>query len=402
MTSRASVRPMETIHESSLKAPVTPGPPAEAMLFSVVRTDQRHQNHQQQPAMMMPSTGTRSLHNAPIVDYLSGRSASQKVLVSRKASYRMRGWVKRSSSSRAAHAATSSTARLSTSQSMKVQIRHLGGGRVEEGQVEVGATSSNLLTPGATREQRIRASSIDSRLTQWLDFYPGPPEISRAPRRPSPESLLAEPSGDLRPAPLRVPSLEKQSSASAPSNILVRKNSKWKPLPRLPSQAVETQQPVEGVATVETPDRTETAHESRQESPATPGSTPEPPKGQDEAASLPVVRYGTPPPTPDSSADGTARMYKAERKHENDKDDAINSEKPQLQHATECSVRHTRHERIWLHVNYRGEAPFLRAWGLDITKLSDRLEGLSILRDLIQAEDERQGPEGQGSVAIQG
>lgn len=55
------------------------------------------------------------------------------------------------------------------------------------------------------------------------------------------------------------------------------------------------------------------------------------------------------------------------------------------------AVRHTRHERIWLHVNYHGETPFLQAWGLDIAKLADRLEGLAILRDLIQAEAERRG-----------
>lgn len=38
---------------------------------------------------------------------------------------------------------------------------------------------------------------------------------------------------------------------------------------------------------------------------------------------------------------------------------------------------------MWLHQHYRGEAPFLRAWGLDIKSAADREEGIVILRDLI-------------------
>jgi hypothetical protein len=66
-------------------------------------------------------------------------------------------------------------------------------------------------------------------------------------------------------------------------------------------------------------------------------------------------------------------------------------EEPQQRAETHDSVRHTRQERIWLHLNYRGEAPFLQAWGLSITDLADRLEGLSILKDLMQAKAEGNG-----------
>ncbi|KAM7183530.1 hypothetical protein V8F20_012592 [Naviculisporaceae sp. PSN 640] len=45
--------------------------------------------------------------------------------------------------------------------------------------------------------------------------------------------------------------------------------------------------------------------------------------------------------------------------------------------------RYTKEERMWLHQHYRGEAPFLRAWGLDIKSVADREEGLVILRDLM-------------------
>ncbi|KAK4207386.1 hypothetical protein QBC37DRAFT_392797 [Rhypophila decipiens] len=50
------------------------------------------------------------------------------------------------------------------------------------------------------------------------------------------------------------------------------------------------------------------------------------------------------------------------------------------------TTRYTRAERIWLHQHYRGEAPFLRAWGLDIKNLADREEGRVILQDLMLSE----------------
>lgn len=43
-------------------------------------------------------------------------------------------------------------------------------------------------------------------------------------------------------------------------------------------------------------------------------------------------------------------------------------------------------ERFWLHRQYRGEASFLQAWGLDIANESDRDEGLLILRELMEGE----------------
>ena len=50
--------------------------------------------------------------------------------------------------------------------------------------------------------------------------------------------------------------------------------------------------------------------------------------------------------------------------------------------------RHTREERFWLHRNYRGEANFLRAWGLSIDNEEDRDEGAALLRELCQSEQE--------------
>ncbi|RYP03265.1 hypothetical protein DL764_005258 [Monosporascus ibericus] len=50
--------------------------------------------------------------------------------------------------------------------------------------------------------------------------------------------------------------------------------------------------------------------------------------------------------------------------------------------------RHTPQERLWLHRNYRGEAPFLKAWGLSINSEDDREEGKAILQDLMRGEDD--------------
>jgi len=48
--------------------------------------------------------------------------------------------------------------------------------------------------------------------------------------------------------------------------------------------------------------------------------------------------------------------------------------------------RLTSKERFWLHRQYRGEANFLKAWGLDISSAGDREDGLIILRELMEGE----------------
>ncbi|KAI0531960.1 hypothetical protein GGR58DRAFT_491844 [Xylaria digitata] len=54
-------------------------------------------------------------------------------------------------------------------------------------------------------------------------------------------------------------------------------------------------------------------------------------------------------------------------------------------------------ERFWLHRHYRGEAMFLKAWGLQITSEEDREEGRGILRELMEREvqEEREAQEKQ-------
>ncbi|KAI5920314.1 hypothetical protein F4810DRAFT_713671 [Camillea tinctor] len=60
---------------------------------------------------------------------------------------------------------------------------------------------------------------------------------------------------------------------------------------------------------------------------------------------------------------------------------------PQQQAPDAKQPKLTARERLWLHRNYRGEATFLRAWGLHITSSEEREEGLAILRELIAGEE---------------
>jgi hypothetical protein len=257
---------------------------------------------------------------------------------------------------------------------------------------------------------------MDSRVTQWLDFYTGPPELSKSQSQPLPEplpddhlpSLHTRPGShkraDLRPAPLRVPSSEGCGNPS--TEALLRKDSCSKPLPHLLAQPKQSETGTavlnEGGAEGERDPEPATSSRSQQNTSSELG----------DLTFLPLLRFGTPPPTPDSNAGGAAKTHlgrdKGKGKEEDgalalklegDNDAAGNKDKTQTKSETVQvdSVRYTstRQERIWLHINYRGETPFLQAWGLDITKLADRIEGLAILKELIQAEEERKGVGGR-------
>lgn len=251
---------------------------------------------------------------------------------------------------------------------------------------EAAVCNTALVPPGAerTQTQTSPASSADSRVTQWLDFYSAPSEAGSRQTHPLPKPPVPDrhhgADGDLRPLPLRVPSRDHVP----PSTTLGRKNSNWKPLPTLPSQPsgarkqLETRPPAAHVKLAGRGiDKQPNAHRQQH------------PHNKDDMRSFPSTRYGAPIPTPDSSAEGAARACKDKGKEKQPDAglDTAREEQPSLQRAkTHDPVRHTRHERIWLHLNYHGEAPFLEAWGLDIADVADRLEGLSILQDLIQAE----------------
>ncbi|KAK4130384.1 hypothetical protein BT67DRAFT_458772 [Trichocladium antarcticum] len=295
---------------------------------------------------------------------MPGRSSSLKLPVTRTASYRVREWVKRSNSSR-----TCGETGRPAPETLKGQIKHLGGGRVAAEGAEAAVCNTALVPPGAerTQTQTSPASSADSRVTQWLDFYSAAPSEAGSrqthplPKPPVPDRHHGA-DGDLRPLPLRVPSRDNVP----PSRTLARKNSSGKPLPTLPGQPSGARKQLETGPTV--------AHVKL--------------AGRDDTRTLFSTRYGGPIPTPDSGAGGAARACKDKGK-EKQPDAGLDTgreEQSPRRAKTHDPVRHTRHERIWLHLNYHGEAPFLEAWGLDIADVADRLEGLSILQDLIQAE----------------
>ncbi|AEO55803.1 hypothetical protein MYCTH_2299997 [Thermothelomyces thermophilus ATCC 42464] len=428
--------------ESGRKGTGTQSVQSEAALFSVVK----------------PSQSTADSLPSPAMDSLTGRPSSMKTgPVGRKTSFRVREWAKRSNSSR-----TAPSTGTSASESLKSHIKHLGGGRLEQVEVRGTANNTTLLAPFPKRGLRSRTSSIDSRVTQWVDFYPSSSESSNSQSKPQADDddgkrpddeqpgqqqrqqerqqerrrerqwERAGSNSDLRPAPLRIPSSERRGGASAdtpPSKPLERKDSKWKPLPILPAQRASRGREQSGLGPAPpTPTKRAETRGPQEPEPAEQPPTEQGkggrkggPSRSDEPQPLPTFRFDSAPPTPDSSAGGAARVLVGEQDWGRQVEGArarpageLRGPKGPLQgRAPEGRdekgtggsgavgmdsppkqvVRHTREERVWLHVNYRGEAPFLQAWGLDIANPGDRLEGLTILRELMQAEGAGGGPE---------
>ncbi|KAK3937467.1 hypothetical protein QBC46DRAFT_267467 [Diplogelasinospora grovesii] len=335
-----------------------------------------------------------------------GTSIFKAPIPARTASHRVREWIKRSGSSSGTSAAAKVTAGPAGS-----EIVHHGGCRVgNSAEAPIAVAHDEPSLPSTTirrRPQASRASSTDSRVTQWIDLYPEPLEALVVPKqrreasssRPSKQSQsrssledrpqqhrLSKSEGDLCPAPLRVRQTQTQTQ------MLVRKNSKWKPLPGLPSMWPATEK--EG---------------DNREKPVT--ARPDNPAIKDEKKTAPEIKpqtithgnmhlrlpYGiaSPPPTPDSGGtpSGTAQGQ-GEPKSDNSNEEGLRVSQPAsitVSRSQRSAARHSRQERMWLHQNYRGEAPFLDAWGLNIKNEEDREEGSRILRDLMQAERETLG-----------
>lgn len=189
----------------------------------------------------------------------------------------------------------------------------------------------------------------------------------------------------------------------------------WKPLPSLPVQDNSVLRPSASRNVSSSRMVTDVKRKGHQESQSSVSSPPHSTTlGASDKWLLSALTFDSPPPTPESEADSPAREKSEERPSEA-KSSGIDRQ-PSLQPASpspsdvrpETRVRgrgevaghvhHTREERIWLHVNYRGEAPFLQAWGLDITKLEDRLQGLAIVKELMNAERRDAGVQAMDTV----
>ncbi|KAK3377500.1 hypothetical protein B0H63DRAFT_561663 [Podospora didyma] len=417
--------PLETIHESNPESPVM----LNIMLDPAPKP------------LRKPSQSPRGgFENMPLGIPLSSalegpqRSSSLQLPAAKKSGHRVRDWVKRSGSSRTAR--TANDARLSPSSLQSLGIIHLGGYRVAAADVEElpMALAPTDLAP-TKKPQRSRSSSMDSRVTQWIDLYPDSMDMYAREQQQQQQKQKYQPqkpqrhqqqqqqihkkqlpttrlhhrpskSEDLRPAPLRVPSTSSTRSEPATASDLSRNNSKWKPLPGVPGQSSSTsptepassnpKPPFHKIEVMTTPATASNSPTLTREKSGT--TTPSHP--------VPVVApYNTPPLTPDSIKGGGGQVSTAAA--------AAVLPPPRLttptstalerQHGTPSPLintppmlRHTRQERVWLHENYRGEAPFLKAWGLDIKKVEDREEGLEILRDLIRSENEMEDPEEGG------
>ncbi|KAK3373131.1 hypothetical protein B0T24DRAFT_678605 [Lasiosphaeria ovina] len=413
---------METIHELNPESPIN--------MMHLYPTPGKPRTPQQTTAEAMPAAFLPSPISPPVPDQ-DTHTPKPKSNLTRNPSSRVRDWVKGSSSSRQGTSGKTPGA-PPASRLEALQIVHLGGRRVGEADYELARSTSTVSAPAERRLQRSRSSSADSRVTQWFDLYqdsvvpfapmqlqlqpqaqaqaeshpqlPGAPMASRRlQHRPSK-------SEGLRPAPLRVPSteLKEPGSGSQPSTAaLARKNSKWKPLPGVPAQqqqlAAFTAQPQPRQPVI--PPYSSSSSSSQLDRPLLPTKALQDSlahlvrreKDQIMVISTTLGSSSTPPPTPDSDAGGRAAAQpssssssSSSRPAERRKERTPPPRDPRAQQPAAVSAQkllpHTRSERMWLHENYRGEAPFLSAWGLDIQRPEDRAEGLDILRDLIRSE----------------
>ncbi|KAK3360387.1 hypothetical protein B0T25DRAFT_129080 [Lasiosphaeria hispida] len=382
-------RPMETIHELNPESPV-------------------RANHSDSLGTVMstPSPKKESLKTARTFPMTRSASTSKVPSMSVKnPSQRVREWMKRSNSTRSAKVIEATAYSPDTEQTVK--IIHLGGGRVEHPEFEPTITiglASATMSSTASRSGLSRTNVDDSRVTQWIDLYPeflealspplrkglpSSPATQSQPQQSQPPQETPSSEGDLLPAPLRVPSLKNlrdEAKSNTPEELHVRKPSRWKPLPILPVMMTNS--------ITSTP-------EPRESPPALEITTSPTPRQPNTHSAHQMD--GTPPPTPDS-ATGTAattltststltltptpKPTPAPAGSDNDDDDDT---RIQISVGMRCPTQHTRPERVWLHRHYRGEAPFLQAWGLDIKSPDDRAEGLGILRELMEAEGEGGG-----------
>lgn len=244
---------------------------------------------------------------------------------------------------------------------------------------------------------RSRAVSADSRRTQWLDFYSQDVTCSRLPSA-NPPPRQASLTGirppdrdavDLRLLPLRVSSLERKRE---PSPMLTRKGSRWKALPVLPSQKQNADLSTEsadveklmGKIILDSPSLPTGSNDKT----ATQALDPRTILPNTVYTATPVTGLRTPPPTPDSASGSTATAITITRPMGSDSTEELPARKYSVHFSRQ---KYSLQERMWLHRNYHGEAPFLAAWGLDIASQQDREEGVGIVKELMLEESKRRG-----------
>lgn len=147
-----------------------------------------------------------------------------------------------------------------------------------------------------------------------------------------------------------------------------------------------------------------------QESQRSSRQSPKPSRTVQDPSGLPPLRSAPPnaplPPISGTKLAGHGRARdQVHRRGRSSSSDRVadRSPPPELQEQTEgqqqsgAEQKLTSKERLWLHRNYRGEAMFFRAWGLQISSEEDREEGRGIMRELMEgeAQEEKESQERQ-------
>jgi hypothetical protein len=302
----------------------------------------------------------------------------------------------------------------------------------------------------APERNRSNTAEAERPVTNWFEdsdavIITEPPRIAQEPHlKYSPIQIRMDDSdlrGELSPPPLRVPSggsggaeggrsgskpvvptittslPPSSSSSSIDDHELKRKNSKWKALPARPKES-------SSATSSHKHSKTNSSNNTSNNSASTPlDKVPESPVdvhspamattlhvGQLIRADKHVTHFFPPPPgpppqppinvygkicleipRPDSQTMGAAEVKMAEIKIR-EATMRARSESPRGHYHRRypsSAGRFSTDERLWLHKNYRGEVPFLRAWGLDIKSEEERDEGVGIMRELMAAERQK-------------
>lgn len=253
------------------------------------------------------------------------------------------------------------------------------------------STTSKIPSLSRTLYREAEQSSADSRRTQWLDFYSQDVTCSRLPSA-NPPPRQASLTGirppdrdavDLRPLPLRVSSLERKADTErlqvegASSSPFSKQNAD------LSTEFADVEK-LMGKIMLDSPSLPTGSNDKT----ATQALDPRTILPNTVDTATPVTGLRTPPPTPDSTSGSTATAITITRPMGSDSTEEL----PARKYSVHLSrPKYSLQERMWLHRNYRGEAPFLAAWGLDIASQQDREEGVGIVKELMLEESKRRG-----------
>ncbi|KAI1661837.1 hypothetical protein F4813DRAFT_345910 [Daldinia decipiens] len=157
----------------------------------------------------------------------------------------------------------------------------------------------------------------------------------------------------------------------------------WKPLPARPPECKNKQQRETDKAKQRSSRPTRPPTESP---PASVNGNQKRSLFERSSSSVPMIRKRT--PTEENSEKKERPTMKPQLAMDEDRNEDTTPVNPLSLDtgSQESRMRFTAEQVLWLHQNYRGEATFLKAWGLHVSRGADREQGREIMEMLMAAE----------------